>query len=208
VTDHDGKGIDVELTRMDLIYDGFNRVFRYNFRVKRYDGSWSSKMDREVFKRLDAVAVLPYDPVRDRIVLIEQFRVGAFAAGEPYRQLEPVAGLMDSHESIEEIARRETLEECGCEVLSLTPMLRYLVSPGCATETVHCFLGTIDSYNVGGLHGCADEGEDIRVHVLDVDDAFRELRANRHTFGLTVICLQWLQLNIDRLRRAALDDAG
>lgn len=200
---------DVKVERREWVYDGFNRVSRVYFRHRRFNGSWSRLIDREVFERKDAIAVLPYDPELDRIVLIEQFRVGAFVAGRPAWQLEPVAGLAESPgEDPTAIARKETVEEAGCTILALEPICRYLVSPGCGSELVTCYLGRIDSSNAGGIFGCGHEDEDIRAHALPFEEAACALAEGKFEFSLTIICLQWLVLNRERvlakwLRRGA-----
>ena len=143
---------------------------------------------------------MPYDPVRDEIVLIEQVRFGAYAARVSFRQLEPVAGLLDRDESPKELARRETVEECGLTVTDLIPICDFLVSPGCMTEICHTFLGLVDTAHAGGIHGNPGEDEDIRVHVLSVDEAAERLRAGDFQIGITIITLQWLLLNRERFR--------
>lgn len=184
----------------DTLYAGFNRVSRLVYRYRRHDGGWSAPVEREVLRRGPAAAVLPYDPVRDTVILIEQFRPGAhLAGGEPW-QLEPVAGLRHAHETDEEVARREALEEAGCVLQDMVPVCRYLVSPGCIDEQVTVFCGRADSGGVPEFAGEVAEGEDTRVHVMAFAEACDRLADGRFQYALTVISLQWLVLNRDRLR--------
>lgn len=193
---------DVELRSTEVLYQGFNRLLLLHIRHRRFVGGWSPVLDREVFVRANAAALLPYDPIRDEVALLEQFRPGAYVAGRNCWQLEPVAGIIGADEMPEDVVRREAREEAGCEPLDLESMGLYLVSPGCASETVDCYCGRIDSSKISGVHGRSDEGEDIRVHVLGFDEVRMGLAANRFQYALTLICLQWLVLNRDRLHDA------
>ncbi len=97
---------DVEVIRCEDVYQGYLKVRRYRLRHRLFDGSWSTEMTREVMERAHAVAVLPYDPTRDEVVLIEQFRMGIFDAGHDPWSIECVAGLIEADESLEDVAYR------------------------------------------------------------------------------------------------------
>ncbi|RMD61767.1 MAG: NUDIX domain-containing protein [Alphaproteobacteria bacterium] len=182
-------------------YRGYFRVDRYRLCHRRFDGGWSGEMSRECFERGHAAAVLPYDPVRDAVVLVEQFRIGAFAAGMDPWLIEIVAGIIEPGESAHEVARREAMEEAGCRVEALIPIAKVLVSPGVMSETVQLFCGRTDSAGLGGYHGVADEHEDIRAFVVPADEALAYLAAGRIVNATALIALQWLALNRPRLRR-------
>jgi ADP-ribose pyrophosphatase len=158
-------------------------------------------MAREVFVRPPAAAVIPYDPARDAVVLIEQFRTGAYVAGVEPWLIEVVAGIIEPGEQPEEVARREAVEEAGCTILALEPIGRILPSPGADSELLHLYCGRIDSAGVGGLHGLDHEHEDIRATVLPFKDAFVQVTQTAVTNANALIALQWLALNRDRLRR-------
>ncbi|MGE0096078.1 MAG: NUDIX domain-containing protein [Alphaproteobacteria bacterium] len=198
---------DVEIVSRTIGYDGFSKLHVIHLRHRRHNGGWSDVLEREVYERANAAAMLLYDPERDLVALLEQCRPGAYLSERGCWQLEPVAGIVQTGESPEDVAVRETKEEAGCEVSSVQPLGAYLVSPGCATETVHCFVGRIDSREVGGIHGHVEEGEDIRVHVLPMAEVREGLANGRFEYALTLICLQWLVINRDALRRAWLDEA-
>jgi ADP-ribose pyrophosphatase len=191
---------NVQIFDRTLRYKGFFEVVRYRFRHRLFAGGWSSEIEREVFERGHAVAVLPYDPAADAVVLIEQFRIGALAAGFPPWQVEIVAGIIEEGEAVEAVARRETLEEAGAVLSTLIPICRYLVSPGGASESVAVYCGRVDSHKLGGIHGLPHENEDIRVEVVPFAKAIVELNAGRITNATCIIALQWLALNRDRLR--------
>ena len=192
---------DVEILAKDIVYDGYFRIDRYRLRHRRHEGGWTGEITREVFERGHVAAVLPYDPERDAVVLIEQFRIGAWAAAKPCWLTEIVAGVIDDGESAEAVARREMEEETGCPVTALEPIGSYLSSPGAASESVALFVGRVDSRKAGGIHGLPDENEDIKVLARPWSEVEAELKAGLLTNAATLIALQWLALNRDALRR-------
>jgi len=183
---------DVELIDRTTAYRAYFRVDRYRLRHRRFEGGMSRELAREVFERGQVVAVLPVDLTRRRVVLIEQFRAGAYAAGWSPWLIECVAGIVEPGETPEDVARREAQEEAGCELGALYRVMRYLSSPGATSETVTLFCGRVDSRGLGGVHGLASEGEDIRVEVVGFGAAFDLLAAGRITNAKTIIALQWL----------------
>ena len=192
---------DVEILAKDIVYDGYFRIDRYRLRHRRHEGGWTGEITREVFERGHVAAVLPYDPERDAVVLIEQFRIGAWAAAKPCWLTEIVAGVIDDGESAEAVARREMEEETGCPVTALEPIGSYLSSPGGTSESVALFVGRVDSRKAGGIHGLPDENEDIKVLARPWSEVEAELKAGLFTTAATLIALQWLALNRDALRR-------
>ena len=191
---------DVRILACDTVYQGYFRVDRYRLQHRRHDGGWTQELTREVFERGHAVAILPYDPRRDEVVLIEQFRVGAHAAGWAPWQLEVVAGIIDPGETAEDVARRESQEEAGLTILELTPIADFLNSPGAVSQTERLFCGRVDAAGAGGIHGLEHEGEDIKVVVVPFAELRGLLAANRVTNAPGLIALQWLLLNRDELR--------
>ncbi len=154
-----------------------------------------------MFERGHATVVLPYDPARDAVVLIEQFRIGAYAAGIGPWLIEPVAGIVEAGETPEAVARREAIEEAGCELAELEPIATVMPSPGGCSEILHLFCGRVDSEGVGGIHGLEHEHEDIRAFVLPLDDALKRMAMSEYNNASTVITLQWLALNRRRLKK-------
>jgi ADP-ribose pyrophosphatase len=194
----------LQILGCDVAYQGFFRIDRYRLRHRLFDGGWSAELTREVFERGRAVGVLLYDPARDAVVLVEQFRLPAHLAGFSAWQLEIVAGLVDHHgESELEVARREAQEEANLVLTGeIEPMHRFLTSPGGTTETVALFCARVDAARAGGVHGLADEHEDIKVVVKSVREAMRSLRAGKIENVFTLAALYWLAANRARLRRA------
>ena len=197
----------VQVSERTTPYRGYMRLDVYRLRHHDFNGGWSIDLSREVLERGNAVAVLPYEPDRDEVVLIEQFRIGAYTAPEtsPW-QIECVAGMIETHHLAEETAHRETEEETGLNLYELVPVHRYLSSPGCTSETIQMYCGRVDAAGAGGLSGVDHEGEYIRVFTVSAEEAFAMLDSGRIENGMTIIALQWLKLNRQRLLDAWLDN--
>jgi len=192
---------DVEIESKQTVYQGRFRIDRYRLRHRLFAGGWSAPIERELFERGHAAALLPYDPVRDAVVLLEQFRIGAYAAGHDPWLIEIVAGIIEPDETAKDVVHRETREEAGLAVEDLVKIADYLPSPGGSSETTALYCGRVDARDAGGIHGVKSEGEDIRVSVLAADDIGAMLGAGRPFNATTLIALQWLLLNRSDLRR-------
>lgn len=190
----------VEIVRREHCFQGFYRLDRVHLRHELFEGGMGREISRELFVRHDAVCVLPYDPQRDEVVLIEQFRVGALGKIANPWLVELVAGLIDKDEQPEEVAHREAQEEAGLSFSALWPMTRYFPSPGGSDEFVYLYLGRCSSEGAGGLHGLEEESEDIRVRVWAFEDALQAVRDGQIVNAATIIALQWLALNRDEVR--------
>ncbi|MBP8264469.1 MAG: NUDIX domain-containing protein [Pseudomonas sp.] len=191
---------DVEVVEREACFRGFYQLDRLHLRHRLFAGGMGKLINRELFVRHDAVCVLPYDPQRDCVVLIEQFRVGALDKSVNPWLIELVAGLIDKDEQPEEVARREAVEEAGLELAELWPLTQYYPSPGGSDERVHLYVGRCDSRGAGGVHGLEEEGEDIRVLVWSLDEALAALDDGRIDNAASIIALQWLALNRDKVR--------
>lgn len=183
---------DVELFNRETLYQGFFRLEALALRHRLFGGGWSGTMRREVHNRFDAVGVLLYDPARDALVLVEQFRAGAIDDPRSPWKLELVAGLAEKDEALEDVARREAFEESGCRVGQLTELHTYYPSPGACNERVTLFCGLVDTQGVGGIHGLAEEHEDIRVHIVTFPAAWELLHQGRLDNAMCLIALYWL----------------
>ena len=191
---------DVEVVEREACFRGFYQLDRLHLRHRLFAGGMGKLISREQFVRHDAVCVLPYDPQRDCVVLIEQFRVGALDKSLNPWLIELVAGLIDKDEQPEQVARREAVEEAGLELAELWPLTQYYPSPGGSDERVHLYVGRCDSRGAGGVHGLEDEGEDIRVLVWSLDEALAAVANGRIDNAASIIALQWLALNRAKVR--------
>jgi ADP-ribose pyrophosphatase len=191
---------DVRILDDQTVWSGHYAMRRVTLQHKRFAGGWSDPVVRELFERGDAVAVLPYDPVTDSLVMIEQFRPGAMRNDDSPWMLELIAGVVEAGESDLEVAHREAMEEAACVLSELVPIATVFPSAGACTEQVRVFCGRVSSASIGGLHGVADEDEDILVHSIARMDALQMVRDDRIPNGHTLIALQWLQIHGAALR--------
>ncbi|MDT8364466.1 MAG: NUDIX domain-containing protein [Nitrosomonas sp.] len=200
-----GGDADMRFEVLDktVCYQGFFRMERYRVRHSRFSGGWSRPVTRELLERGHAAAVLPYDPITDRVVLIEQFRIGALTAPDGPWLLEIVAGIIETNEAPQEVVIRESVEEAGCHISELMPLYDYLVSPGGTSEQISLFCGKTDTVSVSNnaIHGLANEDEDIKVHVMALSEALALLPTGTIKSASAIIALQWLALNRENVRQ-------
>lgn len=192
---------DVKIIENAPLRDGFLSVYKVTLQHRLFAGGWSPVFEREVMDRGHAVVVVPYDPSKDTLVVLEQFRIGAVGAEQSPWLLEFVAGMYDSvNESAEQVAHRELAEEAGLTTTQLHYALTYLSTPGGCTERITIFIALVDSDTAATHGGLASEHEDIRVHVLPFADVVQLLDDGKINNAATVIGLQWLQLHKHRFQ--------
>lgn len=200
---------DVDLIRKETTHQGYFRIDRYHLRHRQFVGVKGPEISREIFERGHAAAVLMYDPDMDVLVFIEQFRPGAFAALSSawYNEdqspwlFEIVAGIIEDGEDPADVVRREAIEESGCLVDELELISHYLVTPGGSSESMFSYCGRVDASDVGGIHGLAEEGEDIRVFSMTPEDAFKAVETGHIQNSMTIIPVLWFRHNRARLRK-------
>jgi len=186
---------DFELIERESCYQGFFKLQRFHFRHRRFDGSWSREVTREIFVRGNATCVLPYDPVEGCVVLLEQFRVASILETQSPWLIELIAGINEEGEQPEEVARRESKEEADLELGEMRKICEYLVSPGGTTEKVALFCARVNCKGVGGVFGLEAEDEDIKVHVVKLEEALEMVSNGLINNAAAIIALQWLALN-------------
>ncbi|MEM1113472.1 MAG: NUDIX domain-containing protein [Pseudomonadota bacterium] len=195
----------VRVLEDELAFQGHFQVRRLTLQYRGFAGGWVEPVTREVFERGDAVGVLPYEPVSDSLVLVEQFRPGALGDSKSPWMLELVAGIVEPGESDESVVHREAMEEAGCSLSTLESIASFYPSSGACTEHVRLYCGRVTEAGIGGVHGLAEEGEDILVHAVPRQTALELLAANEIPNGHTLIALQWLAIHGDRLRERWLE---
>jgi len=183
------------------LYQGFLGLREYRVRHSLFAGGDSEVLVRECVQSYAAASVMLYDPDLDKLVMIEQFRIGALERVDHPWVLEIVGGIIGAEETAEQVARREALEEAGCEISTLRPICDFMVSPGFSTEYIHLFCGRVDATAAGGLHGLKEEGEDTRVSVVSAADAITDFCGGRINSTSSIIATQWLALNRAQLRQ-------
>jgi ADP-ribose pyrophosphatase len=179
---------DVMVERRETVFQGFYRVDKLQLRHRQFRGGEAPLIRRELFVRHPAVGVLVYDPNTDEVLL----------NAHPW-QMEIVAGLIEPGESLEEVARRETQEEAGVTLYHLERVMEFLPSPGGSDERFTLYAGLADLTHAGGVHGVPEEGEDIRVNVISLNQAMTQVANGRINNAACIIALQWLSLHKSRL---------
>ena len=177
------------------LYSGFFGLNKYEFIHKKHNGDWTEKVEREIFTGAHVSTLLPYDPIRKEIILIQQFRAGVLSRYDKDYLYEIVAGIIDEGERPEETAKRECFEETGCKVKKIIPIQAYFPAPGSSESYYHLYLGEINSFDGERITGLQEENEDILVKSFKIDDLREMLKEKKIINGLTLIALQWFFLN-------------
>ena len=193
---------DLHIAARRTVYSGYFSVESLKLSHRRHDGGVTPVVTREGFIMGDAVVVLPWDPVRDRVLVIDQFRLAPALRHDPQPWLlEAVAGRVDAGESPEEAARREALEEADLLLDRLFPAVHHYPSPGAVTEFLYLYIGIADlPDDATGVHGLDSEAEDIRGHLLDRQALMRMVMAGEISNGPLAMSALWLESQKDHLR--------
>jgi len=192
----------VEIAAKSIVYQGFFRLEKYRLRHSLFEGGMSDLMSRELFERGHAVAILPYDPIRDEVVLLEQFRIGAINDPDGAWLTEIVAGMFGKDETAKEVAKREAVEEAGCDITEFAHICNYYVSPGGTSETIALYCGKVDSSKVvEGVYGLDEEHEDIRVFKSSYQELVACFELGKINSAAPIIAIQWLMMNRDNMRK-------
>ena len=194
---------EFKVIKKETKYSGFFNLDLYQVQHTLFAGGWSGVLTRELFQRGNCVAVLLYDPDVDKLVIIEQFRMGPMTQPEVKERawlLEIVAGAIEAGETAEEVAYRESEEEAGCQVKEMHLINEFYTSPGGASERISLFYGRVEADEVGGIHGLDHENEDILVSAVSFDEAYAMIEDGRIESAIPIIAIQWLALNKHKLR--------
>ena len=183
-----------EILKTETLLDDFLTINAYQVKHDLFAGGKSPELRRLRLEKEKAVSVLLYDPVLQKVVMVDQFRIGALEETQSWL-LENPAGYVEANETAETVAVREVLEETGCELQELIKICEFMVSPGISNERIILFCGKVDASSADGIHGLKEEGEDIKVEVLSLEEASRELYDGRINSTSTIMSMQWLLLN-------------
>ena len=176
------------------LYSGFFSLNKYEFIHEKHNGEWTSVVEREVFSGAHVSTLLPYDPIKKEIILIQQFRAGVLSRYDENYLLEIVAGIVDEGENPEQTAIRECFEETGCEVKQIHPVQSYFPAPGSSESYYHLYLGEIQACDGERIKGLEKENEDILVKSFKIDEVRQMLKEKKIMNGLTLVALQWFFL--------------
>ncbi|CAH0541350.1 ADP-ribose diphosphatase [Vibrio marisflavi] len=191
---------DIKIVSKESLFSGFLKMVKCRFQHKLFQGGWSGIIERELVERGHAVALLPYDPKTDQVVIVEQIRVGALEDGTPW-QFEIVAGVIDTEETSEQVAIREAKEEAGIDIGQLKKITAFYPSSGGCSEKIDVYIGETDATTAHGVHGLDYEGEDIKVHVMSRAEAYKTVESGIIENGASIIALQWLQMNYESIQK-------
>lgn len=176
------------------LYSGFFSLNKYEFIHEKHNGEWTSNVEREVFSGAHVSTLLPYDPIKKEIILIQQFRAGVLSRYDANYLLEIVAGIIDEGENPEQTAIRECFEETGCEVKKIHPIQSYFPAPGSSESYYHLYLAEIQAFDEERIKGLEKENEDILVKSFKIDEVRQMLKEKKIMNGLTLVALQWFFL--------------
>ncbi len=207
MSDNDNKKLvsqfdrsDVVVIKEETVWNGFFKMYDIRLKHKLFAGGWSGEISRELFHRGQAAACVIYDPRRDLIGLIDQFRVGALDSEHGPWCLEVVAGMLEHGETPEELILRELEEEAGVKNPELIPITSYYSTPGGCSEKINLFCALCDLGDSGGIHGLDSEDEDIFLHIFPATAVFDVMLRSRMNNAATLIALQWLQIHRNELK--------
>lgn len=191
---------DIKINEEIILHKGFCTLISYKLNQRYFNGAWSHIYTRECISREDVVASILYDPILKKIILIEQFRIGALSRhlNTPWL-IEVVAGIKNSFENTKIAVKREIYEETGLKVKKLFLINEYFSTPGYSTEKITLFCSIVDSNKIKKFGGLKQENEDIKVHSVSIHDAFAMLRNGIINNATTIISLMWLELNLSSI---------
>ena len=186
--------LNYKINSKKKLYDGFFKLHKINFNHKKHNGEWNVNVSREVFGGAHVGALLPYDPIKKKIVLISQFRAGLIQRRQNPLTLEIVAGIIDEGETPIQTSSRECLEETGCKAKNILEILSYYPAPGSSESFYHLYLGEVEAFEGERILGQSSENEDILVKSYDLEEVRKLLKDKKIINGLTLIALQWFFL--------------
>lgn len=196
---------DLQICDSETVWNGRFPLERVRFRNRRFDGAMSGMRTWELWRRGRAAALLPYDPATDTVVLIEQFRLPALAAGMDPVMTELPAGLCDGDETPEATIRREAMEEVGIAPARLHHVGDFLLTPGGSDENCAVYVGEVaapaaTADGIIGVGGLRAEDEDIRARLWPLADAVAAALDGRIANSVAAIALLWMASRRDWLR--------
>ncbi|MBK0064716.1 MULTISPECIES: NUDIX domain-containing protein [unclassified Acinetobacter] len=194
---------DVEIHSREYVFRGFMQVEKVSLRHRMFNqNNYIPEIQRELIQRKTAAGVLLYNDAQQRFALIEQFRVGAMDDPDSPWQLEIIAGVLDGDESPETCIRRESLEESGCQIDELEHLFSFYPSAGACSEVFHLYAAQADLPKHGGVHGVADEGENIQLHIFNYSQLELLFKNRRLKNAPVIMALQWLSQKIKMTKTA------
>ena len=185
----------VKIRKVEVLSDDWYLLKKTTFDYRRGDGSWQT-LTRETYDRGNGATLLPYNLAQRTVLLTRQFRYPAFVNGHDDLLIEAAAGLLDDAEPEERI-RAEVEEELGYRLGTVQKIFESFMSPGSVTEKLHFFVAPYEpSMRIGAGGGLAEEGEDIEVLELAIDEALAMVADGRIADAKTVMLLYHAKLHV------------
>lgn len=188
-------GNDYSIISKRNLYKGFFKLNEFTLKHKKHNGKWTQNIKREIFSGAEVAAVLPYDPINKKIILINQFRTGVLKQKINPMMNEIVAGIVDENEKPKNAAIRECEEETGCKIKKIKKILSFFPAPGSSESYYHLYIGEIKSFNGHRITGQAQEDEDILAKCYSVNEVKKMIKKNEIINGLSLIAIQWFLMN-------------
>lgn len=192
---------DYQIIERKRVFQGYFAIDQLTVKHRLFDGSWSNEIQRELFERGSVAAVLLYDPDLQKVILLEQFRVGALASQKSPWMFEIVAGIIEHGESVREVAIREAKEEAGKKITDLIEIGSYFATPGGSSERLTLYCAKVDASDADGIYGLEAEDEDIRVFTMGLEEIKKALDEGIFENATSLIALQWLLLNREKVHK-------
>lgn len=182
---------NIEIIKDKILSENYFVLRNITYDLTRSNGE-VIRHKREVYDRGNGATILLYNPGKQSVVLVRQFRVATWVNGnEDGRLIETCAGLLDDDEP-EDCIRKEAVEETGYQVSNVRKVFELYMSPGGVTELVHFFVAEYDD-NQRANAGGGVEDEDIEVLEMPFAQALAMVKRGEIRDGKAVILLQYLQ---------------
>jgi|GEM_PF-2665034 len=192
---------NIKIKKSEVMYSGFNKITKYFFEFSSFDKKTNLNVEKEIFERKDAVAVLLYDPKLDSVVIIEQFRPGCFVAENIAFPLEIPAGLIDeSDANFEEVAKQEALEEANCDIQKIMKIGYFFPEISFSSRRIYLFCGKVDASNLHPRGGVKSENEDTKISIIHVNELKKMMEDGAFINSHTIVAVQWFFLNLEKVQ--------
>jgi len=187
----------IRIHKVETLSDDWFVLKKTTFDYRRSDGTWQ-RQSRETYDRGHGATILLYNRERRTVVLVRQFRFPAYVEGHPGFLIEAPAGLLDQA-TPEVRIKAEVEEETGYRIGEVHKVFEAFMSPGSVTERLHFFVAEYDpASRPGSGGGVAEEGEDIEVLELTMEQALAMMASGEIADGKTIMLLQYAALHLLR----------
>lgn len=188
------QNTNIQIDKTEILSDNWYTLKKVTFTIQKKDGSFEQQ-SREAYDRGNGAVILLYNTELGMVILTRQFRLPTFINGNPSgMMIEACAGLLDNDHP-EECIKRETEEETGYKITHVEKIFEAYMSPGSVTEILHFFIAEYSKeMKITDGGGLEDEGEDIEVLELGIDEALKMIESGDIKDAKTIMLLQYIKL--------------